>query len=79
MKKILFILIIASLGCSKEQFNYCYHCDIYTSNGITNQHDELDICGWTEEDAQAFEESGTSVIKTTSGTIIQETYCNRKP
>ena len=78
MKKLIFILSIAAIGCTKPA-SFCYECVIVTrsSTGFS-QTDSFEQCNWTDSDARAYEDAGTSVTKIGNNTITQKTECHIK-
>ena len=75
MKKLIFILAITALSCSKEVYRFCWDCTITTTSPVFNQVDEVRVCDWTADDAEDFEKQGTSTRVSSGVTIKQETIC----
>ena len=76
-KKLIIILAITSLSCSKEVYRFCWDCTITTTATAIgfNQVDEVRVCDWTEQDQEDFEKQGTSTRVSSGVTIKQETIC----
>ena len=78
MKKIILILSITALSCSKDETiktTHCYRCTIETRSAHLNQTDYYEMCDWTPEDARKAEEQGTSTTHFNGNTITQKTTC----
>ena len=76
MKKLIFILSIAAIGCSKLEPKACYKCTIVTSSTNYSSTDYFEICDWTASDARDYEESGTGTSSIGGTVITQKTECH---
>ena len=75
MNKLLIITLLVLFSCSKEEYYYCWNCQLFISVDFISELHDFKLCDKTEREISSIEREGTRTDTIGKITIKQVTKC----